>query len=81
MQATQNLLTEKEVAVFLRVSREAITKFKRLPSDPLPYMKAGRRCLYDTKYVLAWAERNAKREQVRFCLRAEESIPAYLREE
>lgn len=66
MPATHELLTEKEVAVFLRVSREAITKFKRLGTDAIPYMKAGRRCLYDPSRVLAWAERNAMHEQGRF---------------
>jgi hypothetical protein len=57
------LLTEKEIARYLRVSRDAITRFKRHCHDPIPYEKAGRRCLYDIAAVRAWTRRNATRDQ------------------
>lgn len=63
------LLTESEVARYLRVSRDAITRFKRRRDDPIPYEKAGRRCLYDLDAVRAWTRRNARREQVASGLR------------
>ena len=61
-QATnRGLLTEEEICELLRVSREAILKFKRDPIDPIPCFKAGRRFLYDQNQVLRWAKRHADR--------------------
>ena len=58
----QKLLTEKEVVDLLRVSQEAIKRFRELADFPIPHYKVGRRYLYDGEAVLSWAEENAKRE-------------------
>jgi excisionase family DNA binding protein len=55
------LLTEKEACEFLRISREAILKFRRDMKDPIPYLKVGRRYLYEESEVVKWAKRNARR--------------------
>jgi len=60
------LLTEAEVADFLRVSREAILRFKRDGVDPIPCFKAGRRYLYEPGEVLRWAKRQATRVQKKY---------------
>ena len=51
----QKLLTEDEVARLLRVSREAILKFKRDKLNPIPCLRVGRRYLYEECEVLEWA--------------------------
>lgn len=61
----QRLLTEAEICELLRVSREAVLKFRRHPNDPIPCLKAGRRYLYDTGKVLRWAERQADRARLK----------------
>jgi hypothetical protein len=58
------LLTEKEIARYLRVSRDAITRFKRRRNDPIPFEKAGRRCLYDLAAVRAWTRRSARSDRL-----------------
>lgn len=60
------LLTEQEACELLRVSREAILKFKRDSLDPIPFLKAGRRYLYDEAEIMKWAKRNARRAAKRF---------------
>ena len=62
----RSLLTEAEVAGFLRVSREAILRFKRDAVDPIPCFKAGRRYLYEPSEVLRWAKRQAVRIQKKY---------------
>ena len=57
----EKLLTEKEICEFLRVSREGIKRFKRDLTDPIPFLRAGRRFLYDPSEVLKWARRQARR--------------------
>ena len=59
--ASQELLTEKEVLSLLRVSQEAIKRFRELEDFPIPHYKVGRRYLYDRAAVLSWAEANARR--------------------
>jgi hypothetical protein len=56
------LLTEIELCRFLRVSRDAVVKFRKDLSDPIPYLKVGRRHLYNEDEVLKWARRAAKRK-------------------
>lgn len=60
-QPKKQLMTEEEACDFLRVSREAIFKFRRDQVDPIPCFKAGRRYLYDPSEVLRWAKRQAER--------------------
>ena len=62
----KGLLTEAEIADFLRVSREAILRFKRDRVDPIPCFKAGRRYLYEPSEVLRWAKRQATRVQKKY---------------
>ncbi len=57
----RKLLTEVELCELLRVSREAVLKFRRDTVDPIPHFKAGRRYLYDEGEVLKWAKRSAGR--------------------
>ena len=57
----KSLLTEEEACKFLRISREAILKFKRDTVDPIPHLKAGRQSLYEESEILKWAKRNARR--------------------
>lgn len=57
----KELLTEAEASQFLRVSREAVLRFKRDPVDPIPCYKAGRRFLFDAAEILKWAKRQAQR--------------------
>ncbi len=59
--STERLLTEEEVCELLRVSRDAISKFRHDRLDPIPCFRAGRRWLYDREKVLRWAARAAKR--------------------
>ena len=63
MELIEQLSTEAEAMRFLRVSREAMLKFRRDSLDPIPHAKVGRRYLYDLRKVLAWAERRAVRER------------------
>lgn len=58
---TKKLLTEEEACDFLRVSRDALAKFRRDKADPLPFMKAGRRYLYLESELISWAKRQARR--------------------
>lgn len=62
----KGLLTEAEISAFLRVSREAILRFKRDRVDPIPCFKAGRRYLYEPSEVLRWAKRQATRVQKKY---------------
>lgn len=59
----RKLLTEEELSELLRVSRDALAKFRRDREDPLPFMMAGRRYLYDEAQVLKWATRQARRNR------------------
>lgn len=66
---SKHLLTESEVCTFLRVSREAVLKFRRCTVDPIPCLKAGRRYLYDALEVTKWARRQAERAHKKHHLR------------
>lgn len=55
------LLTEAEVAKYLRVSRDAIRRFRRRELDPIPCMKIGRRYLYDVVEVRRYGQKQAHR--------------------
>jgi hypothetical protein len=59
--ARQPLATEAEILLHLRISRAGLQKFRRDPSDPIPFLKVGRRHLYDITKVEKWAERQARR--------------------
>ena len=65
MRKDRQLLTLQETCNLLRVSHEAIAKFVRLPQDPLPALRAGRRWLFRQEAVLRWCERQGKRAQTR----------------
>ncbi len=56
-------LTNGDLAKLLHVSDEAIKRFRIRPKDPLPHLRAGRRYLYISGEVEAWARRQAVREQ------------------
>ena len=55
-----SLLTLDEISSLLRVNRESIRKFMKA-EDPLPFMKVGRRYLFNPEKVFRWAERQGKR--------------------
>ena len=61
---TAPLATEREAMAYLRVSREAIQRFRRA-ADPIPHLRAGRRYLYDLAEVREWALRQARTRQDR----------------
>jgi len=61
MAEEEKLLTEDEICEWLHISKECLLKLKRDPLDPLPYMKVGRRFLFDPEKVTKWGERQAKR--------------------
>lgn len=56
------LFTEQEVMEYLSVGRDAMQKFRRDQDDPIPYLKAGRRFLYDLGKIRKWLERQARRK-------------------
>ena len=58
----EKLLTEVECAKYLRINRNSLKKFRNQRQDPLPYLKVGRRILYEPDKVVKWAARSAKRE-------------------
>ncbi|WP_073476976.1 helix-turn-helix domain-containing protein [Desulfatibacillum alkenivorans] len=50
-----NLLTAKETALYLRTTPGALANL-RLRGDGPPYVKMGRRVLYDQKDLEAWID-------------------------
>jgi hypothetical protein len=58
---SHKLLTRREAADLLRLSLDGIDTLSRRDDDPIPRMRAGRRWLYDTDALLAWACRQASR--------------------
>ena len=58
----RELLREEEACRLLRISREAILRFKRDQVNPIPHLKVGRRFLYEEHEVIGWAKRSAKRD-------------------
>ena len=55
--------TNDELKKLLRVSEEALQRFRRDPEDPLPHLRAGRRYLYIPEEVENWARARAEREK------------------
>ena len=58
MEANMNptFLTEQEAARLLRLSERTLQRWRVEPpsSEPLPFIRAGRRILYDREALLAW---------------------------
>lgn len=55
------LLTEEQLCRLFRVSRDAVLRFKRDPLDPIPFLKLGRRYLFELDAVLRWARRQGEK--------------------
>lgn len=51
------LMTLREVAAYLRVSVDTITRHTRRAADPLPALKVGRRVLVPQSALEDWLER------------------------
>lgn len=50
------LLTLKEVALYLRSTTRAVHKWTRLKTNPLPVLYAGSKPLFDPAAVRSWLE-------------------------
>jgi hypothetical protein len=59
------LLPETRIMELLNVSRSAMQRFRRGTKNdpPIPFLRVGRRYLYQWDKVITWAERNARREK------------------
>ena len=57
-----NFLTEVELIEWLHISREAVLKFRKDPEDPIPFLMAGRRYLYEPTEIVKWMRRQAQRK-------------------
>lgn len=58
-------MTEEELCDFLHVSREAVYRFRSYSEDPIPYLRAGRRYLYEQDQVLKWLRREGQRDRAK----------------
>ena len=57
------LLTRVEIARALKVSTCSVDLLTRRQPDPMPFMKVGRRHLFDLTEVKRWAKRAAVRSR------------------
>ena len=57
-------LTNNGVKLLLHCGDWALRELRSQAEDPLPFMKAGKRYLYDEEKVIKWAERQAKRQEL-----------------
>jgi hypothetical protein len=60
---SKRFFKEAEICQILKVCRSAIYKYKFGIPDPIPFLKVGRRYLYDLEKVCRWAQREAARVQ------------------
>ena len=59
------LLTRQEAAGYLRCSVDALARFIRDRQDPLKFLSAGRRHLFDPAELVGWASRRGRRVQAK----------------
>ncbi len=53
-----HLLTRQEIAKnVLHIRPRRVSEYTRQPDDPLPYLKVGRRLLFDPREVRRWMKR------------------------
>ena len=56
----EHYLTENQVVEITHTSRSTLKKFRNRKEDPLPYLRIGRRFLYDRKVLEKWMGNQAK---------------------
>lgn len=60
-------LTEEQVIQLTHSSRFGLKKFRNRDHDAIPFLKMGRRYLYDPEKIEAWMEREAHRSVIAVC--------------
>ena len=60
----EHYLTEQQVVEITHTSRSTLKKFRCREEDPLPYLRIGRRYLYDRKALDLWMRRQASQTRI-----------------
>lgn len=62
IEQAESLMTLSEVASYLRVNRDTVTRMRKDRLDPIPYLRVGKQIRFDKNAVIAWAERRARED-------------------
>jgi hypothetical protein len=65
--AKRTFLTTAQLCERLHITKYGLLAARRQKIDPMPYLRIGRKILYDEDEVFKWMQRQAKRDRLTSC--------------